>query len=194
MQAGRLGPAPCVFALEGGSLGIWRSFSFCLKALYGGIQSGCWPWCAVFGLGAAPAHLSLPVFPCGQRGRRCPWVGNHGCSAAAPAFPSDSANLLGRGVKVLRDCLWSPLKAAACPSTVQGGSALWPSGACSNALPCLGCHALIPALHQCSHPSPCSKAFPSVHLEQTALRQTCLAGLAAWQSGERHCWLHKAPW
>lgn len=80
IQAGCSGPPPRVFALEGDSLGSQRPFSFCLKALYGarggGSGSGCWPWCAVFGLGAAPAHLSrteccpaapahlsLPVFP-----------------------------------------------------------------------------------------------------------------------------------
>lgn len=79
------------------------------------------------------------------------------------------------------------------PCTVQRSSAFRPSSACSDALPCPCCHALIPALRQTSHPSPCSKALPSVHLGQTALRQTCLAGLAAWQSGKGTAGCTKQP-
>lgn len=148
------------------------------------IGTGCCP--------SSPFPARVSVRSQGGR-RRCPWAKDHEHSVAVPPFPSDIAHLFRRDVKVLCESLWCPLKAAACPGTVQRRPALPLNSAHTSALPCRGCHALIPALCQTLHPSPCSKAFPSVHLGQTVFRQTRQAGLAAWQSRERHCRPYRAP-
>lgn len=94
---------------RGKSLGIRRTFSFCLKALYGegqaldaalGMLYSDWvlPRCPS---SPFPAPVSLWL----RRGRRRPWARDPGDSAAVPPVPSDIANLLGRGAKVPCECL-----------------------------------------------------------------------------------------